>query len=51
MGMRPGPSLSSSESQGEVIGQSEMYSSVAARDKGIASVKANGATSDIRDET
>ncbi|QDQ86524.1 DUF1508 domain-containing protein [Alcaligenaceae bacterium SJ-26] len=36
---------------GEVIGQSEMYSGTAARDKGIASVKANGATTDIRDET
>ncbi|PWF22767.1 YegP family protein [Corticimicrobacter populi] len=35
---------------GEVIGQSEMYSGTAARDKGIASVKANGATTDIRDE-
>lgn len=36
---------------GEPIGSSEMYSSTAARDKGIESVKANGPTTDVRDET
>lgn len=36
---------------GEPIGSSEMYSSTAARDKGIESVKTNGPTTDIRDET
>lgn len=33
---------------GKVIGRSEMYSSTAAKDKGKASVKANGNTTDIR---
>lgn len=33
------------------IGTSEMYSSSAARDHGIDSVKANGTTTDIRDNT
>lgn len=32
----------------EVIGVSEMYSSAAARDKGIASVKTNGPTTTIK---
>lgn len=36
---------------GETIGRSEMYSSTTARDSGIASVKVNGPTTDIRDET
>lgn len=36
---------------GEVIGRSEMYSSTGARDNGIESVKKNGPTADIRDET
>lgn len=36
---------------GEVIGRSEMYSSTGARDNGIESVKKNGPTTDIRDET
>jgi len=36
---------------GEVIGKSEMYSSASARDNGIESVKKNGPTTDIRDET
>ena len=36
---------------GEIIGKSEMYSSEAARDNGIASVKTNGPTQDVRDRT
>jgi len=36
---------------GQDIGTSEMYSSAAARDNGIQSVKANGTTTDIRDNT
>ncbi|WP_153099604.1 YegP family protein [Paraburkholderia hayleyella] len=36
---------------GEVIGRSENYASEASRDNGIASVKTNGPTADIRDET
>ena len=35
----------------EIIGNSETYSSDAARDKGIASVKANGPTTVIKDKT
>ena len=35
----------------EVIGSSEAYSSDAARDKGIASVKSNGPTTVIKDKT
>lgn len=35
----------------QVIGTSQMYSSVQARDAGIASVKANGRTATIKDET
>jgi uncharacterized protein YegP (UPF0339 family) len=34
---------------GEVIGTSEMYSSTGGRDNGIASVKVNGPTTDVRD--
>ena len=34
---------------GEIIGRSEMYSSNQARDKGKASVKANGNTQDVRE--
>jgi uncharacterized protein YegP (UPF0339 family) len=33
------------------IGSSEMYSSTSARDNGIQSVKINGTTTDIRDNT
>ncbi|MCL4162596.1 UNVERIFIED_CONTAM: hypothetical protein GTU68_014827 [Idotea baltica] len=33
---------------GQIIGISEMYSSVQARDKGKASVKVNGVSTDIR---
>ena len=36
---------------GQTIGKSEMYSSGSARDTGIASVKKNGGTTDIRDLT
>jgi uncharacterized protein YegP (UPF0339 family) len=35
----------------QVIGTSEMYSSEAARDKGIESVKTNGPSTDVRDES
>lgn len=35
----------------QVIGTSQMYSSAQARDAGIASVKANGSSSDIRDHS
>ncbi|HZF07321.1 MAG TPA: YegP family protein [Thermoanaerobaculia bacterium] len=35
----------------QVIGTSEMYSSEAARDKGIASVKTNGVTKTVKDNT
>lgn len=36
---------------GEVIGTSEMYSTEAARDEGILSVKSNGASTDIADNS
>lgn len=36
---------------GEVIGSSEMYTTDAARDKGIDSVKANGPDGVVKDET
>ncbi|RAP59661.1 YegP family protein [Oleiagrimonas sp. MCCC 1A03011] len=36
---------------GEVIGKSEMYSSTSACENGIASVKTNGPTKDVRDKT
>lgn len=36
---------------GEVIGKSQMYSTTAARDNGIASCKTNGATTKIVDAT
>lgn len=35
----------------QVIGSSEQYSSTAARDNGIASVKTNGPTTTIKDKT
>jgi uncharacterized protein YegP (UPF0339 family) len=35
----------------QIIGTSQMYSSEAARDAGIESVKANGATTTIKDNT
>ncbi len=36
---------------GEIIGNSEMYSSEASRDKGIESVKANGSSAEVQDLT
>lgn len=36
---------------GEVIGRSEMYSGTSARDNGIESVKANGPTPTVKDNT
>jgi len=36
---------------GEIIGRSEMYSSAAARDKGIESVKTNGPSSPTEDKS
>lgn len=36
---------------GQVIGKSEMYSSTAARDNGIESVKSNGSTTAVSDLT
>ena len=36
---------------GKIIGQSEMYSSAAAMEKGIASVKANAPTASVVDLT
>ncbi|MDD3313197.1 YegP family protein [Pseudodesulfovibrio sp.] len=36
---------------GEIIGNSEMYSGVSARENGIESVKANGTTQNIEDLT
>jgi uncharacterized protein YegP (UPF0339 family) len=36
---------------GEVIGRSEMYSSKSACENGIESVKRNGPSTDVRDET
>ncbi|MCB0811447.1 MAG: YegP family protein, partial [Flavobacteriales bacterium] len=38
-------------SNGQVIGTSEVYASVAAREKGIESVKANGPDSPVEDLT
>lgn len=36
---------------GEIIGRSEMYSSTAAMENGIASVKKNGPVAEIDDDT
>lgn len=36
---------------GQVIGTSQMYASTQARDAGISSVKANGPTTDLRDNS
>ncbi len=38
-------------SNGQIIGKSEMYSSEAARDKGIASVQANSPSKTVKDLT
>lgn len=35
----------------QIIGTSQMYASAASRDAGIASVKANGTTTDIEDDS
>ncbi|MGH8810644.1 MAG: YegP family protein [Advenella sp.] len=45
------PFFTLSSTNGQVIGHSEMYSSVAARDNGIASCKTNGPTAIIKDNT
>lgn len=45
------PYFTLTEANGQTIGRSEMYSSTAARDKGVASVKANGATPTVKDNT
>ena len=38
-------------SNGQIIGQSEMYESAAARDNGIESVKKNAASTEVKDLT
>lgn len=45
------PYFSLKAANGEVIGRSEMYSSAAARENGINSVKTNSPTEVVRDET
>ncbi|MGE8687529.1 MAG: YegP family protein [Achromobacter sp.] len=45
------PYFTLSAANGQAIGRSEMYSSTAARDKGVASVKANGPTTTVKDNT
>lgn len=45
------PYFTLTATNGQVIGRSEMYSSAAARDNGIASVKTNGPTSTLKDNT
>jgi uncharacterized protein YegP (UPF0339 family) len=45
------PMFNLKAANGEVIGTSETYSSVAAREAGIASVKTNGPTAPIDDQT
>src|SRR5690606_10844530 len=40
-----------SAANGEIIGNSEMYTTATARDNGIDSVKANGPTAVVKDET
>ena len=45
------PMFNLKAANGEVIGTSETYSSVAARETGIASVKANGPIAPIDDQT
>ena len=43
------PFFTLSAANGEVIGRSEMYSSAAARDNGIASCKTNGPSGTVKD--
>ncbi|AZV95129.1 YegP family protein [Kerstersia gyiorum] len=45
------PYFTLAAANGEVIGQSQLYNSAAARDNGIESVKKHAPTADIRDET
>lgn len=45
------PYFTLTATNGQVIGRSEMYSSAAARDNGIASVKTNGPTGTVKDNT
>ena len=45
------PCFTLKAANGQVIGTSEMYSSAAARDNGIESVKKNGPSSDVRDDS
>lgn len=45
------PMFNLKASNGQVIGTSELYSSESARDGGIASVKANGPTATVDDQT
>lgn len=45
------PYFTLNAANGQAIGRSEMYSSAAARDKGVASVKANGPTPTVKDNT
>jgi len=45
------PYFSLTATNGEIIGHSEMYSSASARGKGIESVKTNGPTATVKDNT
>jgi len=45
------PFFTLSAANGEVLGHSEMYSSAAARDNGIASCKTNGPSGTVKDNT
>lgn len=45
------PFFNLTATNGQIIGHSEMYSSVAARDNGIESVKSNGPTPTVKDNT
>lgn len=45
------PYFTLTAANGQTIGRSEMYSSTTARDNGIASVKANGPTQTVKDNT
>jgi len=45
------PFFNLTATNGQIIGHSEMYSSAAARDNGIESVKTNGPTPTVKDNT
>ena len=45
------PYFTLTATNGQIIGSSEMYSSVSARDNGIASVKTNGPSTTVKDIT